>query len=146
MTLLRYIRKRDRARDNEDSVRMGYVALNKVFSEEQEHQLSKYLTRCVEIYVGLCPKEVQKLAFEFTTKYNLKGPSTWLENEVAGKEWFRSFINRNPSLSVRVSQATNLSRATSFTNTTWKLIYKLLWTDTHMSPRNYVCHNCDESD
>lgn len=33
---------------------------------------------------------------------------------MAGTELFRSFINRNPELSVRAAQATSLSRATSF--------------------------------
>lgn len=78
MSLLRYIRKRDGAGagHNEDSVSMGYVAHNKVSSEEQEQQLSRYITRCAEIYFGLSPKEVRKLAFELTAKYNLKRPAT----------------------------------------------------------------------
>lgn len=125
MSLLRYIRKRDGAiaDHNEGSVSMGYVAHNKVFSEEQEQQLSKYITRCAEIYFGLSPKEVRKLAFELTTKYNLKRPATWTENEIAGEEWFRSFMNRNPSLSVRVAQATSLSRATSFNKVNVEAFY-----------------------
>ncbi|KAF2888095.1 hypothetical protein ILUMI_18078, partial [Ignelater luminosus] len=102
---------------------MGYVAHNKVFSEEQEQQLSKYITRCSEIYFGVSPKEVRKLAFDLSTKYNLKRPATWLENEMAGEEWFCSFMNRNPSLSVRVAQATSLARATSFNKTNVKAFY-----------------------
>ncbi|KAF2906025.1 hypothetical protein ILUMI_00150, partial [Ignelater luminosus] len=50
-------------------------------------------------------------------------PATWLENEMAGEEWCRSFMNRNPSLSVRVAQATSLSRATSFNKTNVKASY-----------------------
>lgn len=42
---------------------------------------------------------------------------------MAGEEWFRSFMNRNPSLSVRVAQATSLSRATSFNKTNVKAFY-----------------------
>ncbi|CAF4822893.1 unnamed protein product [Pieris macdunnoughi] len=100
MSLLRYIRKRDEmgANHDEDSIHMGYVAHNKVFSKEQEEELSKYIIRCADIYFGLATKEVRKLAFELTTKYNIKRPATWVENNMAGEEWFRSFINRNPSL------------------------------------------------
>lgn len=107
MSLLRYICKRDAAAasHNEDNTRMGYVGHNKVFSKEQEQELSKYITRCAEIYFGLAPKEVRKLAFEVTTKYNLKRPATWVDKEMAGEEWFRSFMNRNSELSVRVAQA-----------------------------------------
>ena len=107
---------------------MRYVAHNKVFSEEQEQQLSKYIVRCAEIYFGLSPKEIRTLAFELTSKYNLKRPATWLENEMAGEEWFHSFMNRNPLLSVRVAQATNLSRATSYNKTNVEAFYENLQT------------------
>lgn len=117
-SLLRYKRKRDAADENDqgqaENVGMGYVAHNRVFNQDQERQLSEYLIRCADIYFGLSPKEVRKLAFELTVKYNLSTPSTWLENEMAGQEWFRSFMKRNPELSVRAAQATSLSRATSF--------------------------------
>lgn len=55
----RYIRKRDEAGSvqNEDRIGMGYVAYNKVFSEDQEQQLSKYITRCEGIYFGLSPEK-----------------------------------------------------------------------------------------
>lgn len=57
------------------------------------------------------------MSFELATKYKAKIPDTWISNETAGKEWFRSFLNRNPELSVRTAQATSLSRATSFNRT-----------------------------
>lgn len=82
--------------------------------EDQKRHLAKYLIRCADIYFGLSTKEVRKLAFELTVKYNLNAPSTWLENKMVGEEWFRSFIKRNPELCVRATQATSLSQATSF--------------------------------
>lgn len=112
-TLLRYVRKRDAAGDGEEQG-MGYKAHNRVFSQEQERELSKYLTRCADIYFGLTKKAVMKLAYELTFKYNLSRPRTWNDNEMAGEEWFRMFMKRNPELSVRAAQATSLSRATSF--------------------------------
>lgn len=67
MSLFRYIHKIDAAGDvesqNEINVRMGYVSHNRVFNEEQEQLLSKYIQRCAEIYFGLSPKEIRKLAF-----------------------------------------------------------------------------------
>ncbi|KAL4719587.1 hypothetical protein ACJJTC_010640 [Scirpophaga incertulas] len=66
VSLLRYKRKRDAAneddQDQEETIRMGYVAHNRVFTDDQERQLSKYLIRCADIYFGLSTKEVRKLA------------------------------------------------------------------------------------
>ncbi|KAH9627647.1 hypothetical protein HF086_009797 [Spodoptera exigua] len=114
-SLLRYIRKRDAT--GGDDTGMGYKAHNRVFNEDQERELSKYLIRCADIYFGLSKKEVRKLAYELTTKYNISRPRIWEENGMAGEEWFRMFMRRNPELSVRAAQATSLSRATSFNKT-----------------------------
>lgn len=151
MSLLRYIRKRDEgSSENKETsttgVSMGYIAHNKVFSGEQEQQLTKYLIRCADIYFGFSPKEVRKLAFELTTKYNLKRPATWLENEMAGEEWFRSFMKRNPALSVRVAQATSLARATSFNKTNVEAFFDNLKTvmDRHTYEPQDI-YNVDET-
>lgn len=118
-SLLRYKKKRDAAIEegNQADVSMGYVAHNRVFTPDQEFILSKYLIRSADIYFGLSVKEVRKLAFQLAVKYNLNTPPTWNENQVAGEEWFRSFMRRNVELSVRTAQATSLSRATSFNKT-----------------------------
>lgn len=112
-SLFRYIRKRNAA-GNDENQEMGYRAHNRVFTQEQERELSKYLIRCADIYFGLTKKDVMKLAYELTIKYDLSRPRTWDDNETAGEEWFRMFMKRNPELSVRAAQATSLSRATSF--------------------------------
>jgi len=63
------------------------------------------------------------LAFELTIKYDLARPHNWDENEMAGEEWFRSFMKRNAELSVRAAQATSLARATSFNRTNVEAFY-----------------------
>jgi hypothetical protein len=61
----RYIRKRDASGD-EGNQGMGYKVHNRVFNEEQERELSKYLIRCADIYFGLS-KDVRKLAYKLTS-------------------------------------------------------------------------------
>ncbi|EFA11818.1 hypothetical protein TcasGA2_TC016420 [Tribolium castaneum] len=73
---------------------MGYKAHNRVFIEEQEKELTKYLIRCADIYFGLCKKISLR-----TIKYNLSRPRTWDDNRMAGAEWFRMFTRRNRELS-----------------------------------------------
>lgn len=75
-------------------MKMGYKAHNRVFTQEQERELSKYLIRCADIYFGLAKKDVMKLAYELTIKYDLSRPRTWDDNEMAGEEWFRMFMKR----------------------------------------------------
>ena len=102
---------------------MGYKAHNRVFNKDQERALSKYLIRCADIYFGLSKKEVRKLAYELTIKYNISRSRTWDETGMAGEEWFRMFIKRNPKLSVRAAQATSFSRETSFNKTNVYVFY-----------------------
>ncbi|KAJ8728992.1 hypothetical protein PYW07_006688 [Mythimna separata] len=115
VSLLRYKRKREANNDESgESTSMGYIAHNRVFTDPMEKSLSKYLMRCADIYFGLSPKEVRKLGYELAVKYNLKRPSTWDANEMAGEDWFTAFMHRNPELSIRAAQATSMSGATSF--------------------------------
>lgn len=56
---LRYIRKPDASGEGENQV-MGYKAHNRVFNDDQERELSKYLIRCADIYFDQSKKEVKK--------------------------------------------------------------------------------------
>lgn len=75
VSLLRYKRKREGVNEDDreqvETVSMGYVAHNRVFNEDQERQLARYLIRSADIYFGLSTREVRKLAFELSVKYNL---------------------------------------------------------------------------
>ena len=107
---------------------MGYNSHNRVFNQDQERELTRYLIRCADIYFGLSKKDAMKLVFELSIKYDLSRPRTWDDNEMAGVEWFRSFMKRNPELSLRTAQATSLSRATSFNRSNIDLFYNNLAT------------------
>lgn len=67
--------------------------------------------------------EVRKLAFEMAAvKYNLARSRTWSEKEMA-EDCFRSFMQRNPQLSIGTAQATSLARTTSFNRTNVNAFY-----------------------
>ena len=67
------------------------------------------------MYYGLSKKGVRQLAYKFAKANQKKYPQTWDEEQIAGEEWMRGFLNRHSSsLSIRKPEATSLSRATSF--------------------------------
>ncbi|XP_030752233.1 uncharacterized protein LOC115879477 [Sitophilus oryzae] len=93
---------------------MGYRAWNKVFTQEQEQIMEDYIVKAANIYYGFCPKEIRKFAYELADKYKLAMPPHWKDKQMATEDWFSRFMKRHPQLSLRCSQPTSLSRATSF--------------------------------
>lgn len=90
MSSLQYIRKYDGASTdyNENRGSLRYVARNKVFNDDQDEQMSKYVICCAKIYFGLFPKEIQKWVSELATQQNVKRTATRLDNEKASKNDF----------------------------------------------------------
>lgn len=93
---------------------VGYVKSRQVFSTEEEVMLVAYLLKASNLYYGLCPKEVRKLAYDFAIKLERKIPENWTEAKIAGVEWFTGFLKRHKNISLRTPEATSLGRATSF--------------------------------
>jgi hypothetical protein len=85
-----------------------------VFNKEDETVLADYLHRSADIYFGLSPIDVRKLAYLVATKLNLQIPTSWTEKLAAGPDWFASFLKRHPTLAIRKPEATSLARTSSF--------------------------------
>lgn len=123
VSLYRYVKKKK----NNKSLSVGYVKPRLVFQEEEETKISQYLLTCSNIYFGLLPLEVRKLAYQCALMIEAKNlPPSWRENESAGLDWFKNFMKRNPGLSLRTPEATSLSRATSFNKTNVQDFFKKL--------------------
>jgi hypothetical protein len=85
-----------------------------VFNKEDEALLADYLHRSADIYFGLSPSDVRKLAFNVAIKLNVKIPPSWTEKLTAGPDWFASFLKRHPTLAIRKPEATSLARTSAF--------------------------------
>ncbi|KAJ8933909.1 hypothetical protein NQ314_013710 [Rhamnusium bicolor] len=115
MTLRRYCQKfsnEEIKAGNAPNTVVGYIANRQVFTSEQKTQLSDYVKKAADIYFGLSPKEVRRMAFLFASSLNLRMPENWKKLELAGADWFSAFLKRNTTLSIRSPEAT-IGRVTS---------------------------------
>jgi hypothetical protein len=94
-----------------------------VFDSSQEKMVAEYLLKASDIYFGLTPIEVRRFAYTYAVACNRKVPLSWTENEMAGPDWFASFLKRHKSLSIRTPQATSMARATSFNRANVELFF-----------------------
>jgi hypothetical protein len=88
-----------------------------VFSDAEESDLENYLKTASDICYGLSPRNVRKFAFDYAVALKKNIPAGWKDKELAGPEWFTKFLKRHKTLSLRKSQATSISRASSFNKT-----------------------------
>ncbi|XP_045036636.1 uncharacterized protein LOC116933790 [Daphnia magna] len=93
---------------------IGYAKPKQIFTDEEEGALEEYLKKAGDIYFGLTPNGVKKLAFEFGTRRGIAIPAGWMKNQQAGSDWFTSYLSRHPSLSLRKPEATSMARMSSF--------------------------------
>ncbi|CAG4945976.1 unnamed protein product [Parnassius apollo] len=91
------IRFMERLKENPEKPRFGYGAPRLVFSKYQETSLSEYLLTLAQIFHGLGPKDVRRLAYECAFKYELKIAETWHSNIMAGKDWLTRFFGKKQS-------------------------------------------------
>jgi len=102
---------------------IGYKAVRQVFSNELEGLMVDYIKKAAQIYHGLTPKNIRELAFKMAESNNVKMPQTWVEQHLAGADWFACFMHRHPSLSIREPEPTSLARMTNFNRTNVNLFF-----------------------
>ena len=74
----------------------------------------EYLLKASDIYLGLSPKECQKLAYRFAKVNRIEIPKSWYDKHQIGLDWLTSFLKRHRQLSLRTPESTSLARASSF--------------------------------
>lgn len=125
-TLRRYIRKCRDADINWNEPAFPRMRPNyqcrKIFSDEEESELCEYLIICGKLHHGLPPKAARKLAYDLAVANHKIVPENWHRDQSAGKEWFTSFMKRNPVISLRAAEATSIARAAAFNK---PVVYKL---------------------
>lgn len=145
-TLSRHL-KIHKAGNNEVFQYKAHCDINRVFTPEEEETLKNYLQQSSQIHYGLTRKQFRILANDFAQVNKKKVPESWIENGLAGKNWYYEFMNRHKdALSLRKPQATSLSRSTSFNRynvSTFFAKLKGLMEREHFTPERV--YNIDET-
>ena len=104
-------RKAQKLKDNKDAQLVG-----RVFSDDFENTLVKYLIECFNMFYGLNPTDTKCLAYELVNRNGLPMPKSWIEIQTAGKEllFHFMFMSRHPQLSLRQPEATSLAKTSGF--------------------------------
>ena len=115
MTLKRYVRK---TTQNPNTVYRPNYVTKQIFSTDEEKLLCNFLVRAAKLHYGLSAKTTRKLAFDYAVANKKDVPQSWNNNGCAGKDWLRDFLKRSGSLSLRMPEATSLSRSTAWNKQT----------------------------
>ena len=115
-------------------------------SDAMEKSLAEYLLKCSNMFYGLTPKMTRKLAYQYAKQNAIRVPPTWDAREEAGEDWFSVFMKRQPSLSLRLPEATSLARMTAFNRHTVGVFFdKLEEVMKRHSFRPHQIFNLDET-
>ncbi|XP_046970598.1 uncharacterized protein LOC124537752 [Vanessa cardui] len=98
----------------------------KVFTDAQEADLQEYLREMDSVFYGLTREDFKKLVYVYAKKNNLARPPSWDKNEKAGDDWLAGFLGRNPSICLRVPEATSVARVKGFNRPQVERFYELL--------------------
>lgn len=63
------------------------------------------------------------MAFYYSVKSNLRIPESLVNQNIAGADWFSSFLKRHTRLSIRTLIATNLAKASAFNKDNVYLVF-----------------------
>lgn len=84
-----------------------------IFTKQQEHELADHIVKLGNLFYGVTPRELRRIAFDFAEANHLTHKFN-RETKLAGKDWLSSFLKRNPQLSLRQPEGTSINRISSF--------------------------------
>lgn len=103
-----------RRRTQTGNTSKGYLGGHKsTFDASLEKELVNHLQDLEIRFFGMTSVEVRKLAYQIAVKKKIPHRFS-KEKEMAGKGWLRLFRMRNPTLSLRIPEATSVARARGF--------------------------------
>ncbi len=123
VTLMRYVKKKkDEPRHHNSGIRAEPASL---YGCRRNGTMQLYHGSSYHLLLPVTERNSQ-LAFQCAVQFEITIPASWRERESAGEDWFSSFLKRHKGLSIRVPEATSMSRATSFNRENVKMFFAKL--------------------
>ena len=99
--------------------------VNRVFSPEQELRIVEYAIQAARMFYGLPMKEFRKMAYEYAKACGSQTiPEVWEAKGRATRDWYYSFMERHPSLGLKVAEGMSIARITAFNKVTVEAFFK----------------------
>lgn len=76
--------------------------MSSVFTVEEGRLLNKYILGSCKMHFGLTYTQVRRLAYEYANDINIKHPSSWDTNKMAGVDWLAIYANVIVNLSLQL--------------------------------------------
>lgn len=115
------------------------------FTPEQEQELVNHVIKLANLFYGVTPLGLRKIAYDFAAKNNIEHRFND-QKQLAGKDWLYLFIKRNPRISLRQPEGTSINRISSFNAEAVKLFFfnlEKMYSKFHFAPNRV--YNCDET-
>ncbi|KAB0805657.1 hypothetical protein PPYR_02627 [Photinus pyralis] len=116
-----------------------------IFTPQQEQEIVNHVIKLANLFYGVTPMSLRKIAFDFAVKNNIKHNFN-NQKQLAGKDWLYLFIKRNPKISLRQPEGTSINRITSFNADEVKRFFSHLeqiYSKFHFAANRV--YNCDET-
>lgn len=85
-----------------------------VFTPSQEKQLAEYIKKSSKFFFGITVKDIRSMAFKATKIMEIPTPESWVKKEMAGIDWYYSFMSRHNRLTLRTPEQISANRIKSF--------------------------------
>jgi hypothetical protein len=90
-----------------------------------EKKLANHVVLLEKVFYGVTQTKLRRLAFEIAERSGIQ--NNFNKNErLAGMDWLNEFLKRNPEISLRKSEPTNMNRITAFSKKEVHIFYTII--------------------
>ncbi|XP_071562383.1 uncharacterized protein [Temnothorax nylanderi] len=137
-----------RTRLKQNNFIKGRLGKKCYLGEEVEKQLVEHIKKLQSVGFAPSKKEIRKIAFNLSEKMGLKQVFN-TEKKIAGSDWYKSFMRRNPTLIIRKPRKTSNASANAMNKQDIDNYFHLLkqcLNDNNLMNKPSRIYNMDETD